>query len=80
MRVTVEPLSRARGYRILWAAWCRRVAGANGSGKTALLKTMAGLLEPIVRTIERLRRAWPDRGDLRPSGAVHVGGYGQARY
>ena len=44
------------------------VIGPNGTGKTTLLKTLAGLLPPLAGSIHRPRAAW-----LPPPGAVSAG-------
>ena len=56
--VSVPDLDLASG-----SVW--HVTGPNGSGKTALLKTLAGLLEPVAGLIERHVK----RG---PNGAIYV--------
>ena len=77
-RVAVENLSIARGERTLFAGLSANVAagealalvGANGAGKTSLLRAVAGLLRPLEGTIHFLSRgALVDADDAR---AAHL--------
>ena len=82
-RLTVENLSIARGERMLFAGLSANVAGgealalvgANGAGKTSLLRAIAGLLRPVEGTIHFLSHGEVVDADEARSSALHLLGH-----
>ena len=82
-RLTIENLSLARGERTLFAGLDLSVAageaaaltGANGAGKTSLLRAVAGFLRPVEGEIRFERAGAPVEAEDARAGALHLLGH-----
>jgi heme exporter protein A len=82
-RIVIENLSIARGERTLFAGLNLSVGageavaltGANGAGKTSLLRAVAGFLRPIEGQIRFERAGAPVEAEDARAGALHLLGH-----